>query len=89
MTFSGENKNKTISDYRQHDTDTGSVEVQVALLTDRISELSEHMKRNPKDNHSKRGMMRVINNRKSLLKYLNRKNHDRYTALIERLGLRK
>lgn len=69
--------------------DTGSPEVQVALLTARINELTPHFKTHAKDHHGRRGLLRMVNTRKSLLAYLNRKDHDRYVALIAKLGLRK
>jgi small subunit ribosomal protein S15 len=69
--------------------DTGSPEVQVALLTARINELMPHFKTHAKDHHGRRGLVRMVNTRKSLLTYLNRKDHDRYVALIAKLGLRK
>ena len=69
--------------------DTGSPEVQVALLTARINELTPHFKTHAKDHHGRRGLLRMVNTRKSLLAYLNRKDHERYVALIAKLGLRK
>jgi len=69
--------------------DTGSPEVQVALLTARINELTPHFKTHAKDHHGRRGLLRLVNTRKSLLAYLNRIDHDRYAALIQKLGLRK
>ena len=69
--------------------DTGSPEVQVALLTARINELTPHFKTHAKDHHGRRGLLRMVKTRKSLLAYLNRKDHDRYVALIAKLGLRK
>ena len=69
--------------------DTGSTEVQVALLTDRINELTPHFKTHLKDHHGRRGLLKMVNRRKSLLSYLKRKDADRYTALIQKLGLRK
>ena len=70
-------------------TDTGSPEVQVALLTARINELTPHFKQHMKDHHGRRGLLKMVNQRKSLLAYLKRKDADRYTALIQKLGLRK
>ena len=70
-------------------TDTGSPEVQVALLTDRINELTPHFKTHLKDHHGRRGLLKMVNRRKSLLTYLKGKDADRYTALIQKLGLRK
>jgi small subunit ribosomal protein S15 len=79
----------TISDYRKHETDTGSTEVQVALLTQRINELSEHFKIHTKDHHSRRGLLKLVSQRRRLLNYLRRTGPDRYQELIERLGLRR
>ena len=79
----------TISDYRQHETDTGSTEVQVALLTQRINELSEHFKIHTKDHHSRRGLLKLVSQRRRLLNYLRRTGPDRYRGLIKRLGLRR
>lgn len=75
--------------FRLHETDTGSPEVQVALLTDRINGLSEHFKVHEKDHHSRRGLLRLVSQRRRLLEYLRRTAPDRYQALIERLGLRR
>ena len=69
--------------------DTGSPEVQVAVLTARIQELTEHLKENPKDHHSRRGMLKMVGQRRGLLEYLKKKDIERYRALIEKLGLRK
>ncbi len=82
-------KTAIISDYRVHETDTGSVEVQVAVLTERINELAEHLKIHSHDHHSRRGLLRMVNRRRKLLDYLKRSSNDAYRALIERLGLRK
>jgi len=89
MSFANSDKAKLIGEYAQKDGDTGSVEVQVALLTERVNSLTEHFRSNPKDKHSKRGMMRVISQRKNLLGYLKGSDYARYTSLIEKLGLRK
>jgi small subunit ribosomal protein S15 len=75
--------------YRRHESDTGSAEVQVALLTDRINGLSEHFKVHGKDHHSRRGLLRLVSQRRRLLEYLRRTGPDRYQALIDRLGLRR
>jgi small subunit ribosomal protein S15 len=75
--------------YRRHETDTGSPEVQVAMLTDRINGLSEHFKVHEKDHHSRRGLLRLVSQRRRLLEYLRRTGPDRYQALIDRLGLRR
>lgn len=89
MSFSDSNKSEIVEKYKTHATDSGSPEVQVALLTTRIEALQKHFKTNNKDNHSKRGMMRLISVRKSLLSYLKRKSKNRYQTLISSLGLRK
>ena len=90
MSFSNSDKKKVIGDHsRSGDNDTGSVEVQVALLTERVKSLTGHFKNNKKDKHSMRGMQRVIAKRKNLLSYLRSRDFDRYTALISKLGLRK
>jgi small subunit ribosomal protein S15 len=79
----------TISAYQKHETDTGSTEVQVALLTQRINELSEHFKTHSKDHHSRRGLLKLVSQRRRLLDYLRRTGPDRYRELIKRLGLRR
>jgi len=78
-----------IDDFKQHATDTGSPEVQVALLTKRINDLTEHFKIHTKDHHSRRGLMIMVSQRRRLLDYLKRKDKTRYATLIERLGLRR
>ena len=78
-----------VKDNARNPNDTGSPEVQVALLTARINELMPHFKAHAKDHHGRRGLVRMVNQRKSLLAYLNRVDHDRYIALINKLGLRK
>lgn len=83
------NKASVISDYRTHDSDTGSPEVQVALLTHRIRELTEHFKVHAKDHHGRRGLLRLVSQRRRLLDYVKRQNLERYRVLIERLGIRK
>jgi len=82
-------KDQIIGDYRQHDTDTGSTDVQVALLTHRINELTEHFKTHTKDHHGRRGLLKMVGQRRRLLDYLKRTDVERYRQLIERLGLRK
>ena len=84
-----EQKTKIIEDYRVHEGDTGSPEVQVALLTFRILDLTEHLKSHKKDHASRRGLLKMVGLRSSLLKYLTRTDRDRYSNLIARLGLRK
>jgi len=78
-----------IKQYRKHDTDTGSPEVQVALLTNRIAYLTEHFQTNAKDHHSRRGLLQMVGRRRRLLEYLRSESSERYHKLIERLGLRK
>lgn len=82
-------KPNIVRDYRTHETDTGSPEVQVALLTNRITYLTDHFKSNAKDHHSRRGLLRLVSRRRRLLDYLKSESPERYQRLIERLGLRK
>jgi len=89
MSVSTVRKQDTISKFRQHEGDTGSPEVQVALLSERISHLTEHLKNNHKDHHSRRGLLKMVGQRRALLDYLKRKNLDRYKKLIDTLGLRR
>jgi small subunit ribosomal protein S15 len=89
MAISAATKTKTVSSYRRHDTDSGSPEVQIALLTEKITALSEHLKDHAKDNHSRRGLVLMVGKRNRLLKYLAATEHDKYAAVIGRLGLRK
>ena len=89
MSFSKVQKAGVISGYRTHETDTGSPEVQVALLSERISYLTEHFKTHPKDHHSRRGLMQIVGQRRRLLEYLKGKDLARYRVLIGRLGIRK
>jgi small subunit ribosomal protein S15 len=84
-----EAKNEIIGQYKTHATDTGSPEVQVALLTKRINGLTEHFKSHTKDNHSRRGLLKLVSQRRRLLDYLRRKDADRYREVISRLGIRK
>lgn len=84
-----EAKTGIIQEYRQHDSDTGSAEVQIAILTTRIRELTEHLKSHKKDHSSRRGLLKLVGRRTSLLKYLASKNLQRYQSVIGRLGLRK
>ena len=84
-----EKKQAIIAEYGRTPNDTGSPEVQVAILTARIQELTEHLKQNPKDHHSRRGMLKMIGQRRGLLSYLKEIDNERYRSLIERLGLRK
>ena len=89
MAQSAARKNDLITDYRTHDTDTGSPEVQIALLTGRIEHLTEHFRTHAKDYHSRLGLMKMVGKRRRLLKYLKRKNFERYQRIIGRLGIRK
>ena len=82
-------KEEIIKEYATHEGDTGSPEVQVALLTARINHLTEHLKTHKKDNHSRRGLFKMVGQRRGLLKYLEANDIERYRSLIERLGLRK
>ena len=82
-------KTNIIQEYATHEGDTGSPEVQVAVLTYRINELNEHLKANPKDFHSRRGLLKMVGQRRNLLNYLKEKDLERYRTLIARLGLRK
>ena len=89
MALSAEQKDTIIKDYAQSEGDTGSPEVQVALLTANINELQSHFKEHIHDHHSRRGLIRMVNSRRKLLDYLKRKNIERYATLIKRLGLRR
>lgn len=89
MSITAERKQELIKEYGVKDGDTGSPEVQVAVLSERIANLTEHFKDHKKDNHSRRGLIKLVNQRRSLLDYLKRKDEARYTTLIGRLGLRK
>jgi len=88
MKMTSAEKEKIISQYKIHDTDTGSVQLQIALLTVRIKGLTEHLKENKKDFSSKRGLFKMVSRRKRLLKYLQRENEESYRELIGRLGLK-
>ena len=87
--ISKEKKAAIMKEYATCENDTGSPEVQVAVLTARIQELTDHLKENPKDHHSRRGMLKMVGQRRGLLDYLKKKDIERYRALIEKLGLRK
>ena len=82
-----ERKEEIIKTYRRDDKDTGSPEVQIALLTERINNLTEHLKENPKDNHSRRGLLMMVGNRRNLLNYLAKKDIQRYRDIVAKLGL--
>ena len=87
--LSGERKQELVSEYRRADADTGSPEVQIALLSERISGLTEHLKVHKMDHHSRRGLLLLVSQRRALLDYLRRKEEARYKSLIERLGIRR
>lgn len=89
MSITAERKTEVITDNARGANDTGSPEVQVAILTERIANLTEHFKTHAKDNHSRRGLLMLVNKRRSLLDYLKKKDVERYQALIAKLGLRK
>ena len=89
MALTKDRKSGIIGDYKTHDSDTGSPEVQVALLSERINYLTEHFKVHAKDHHSRRGLLKLVGQRRRLLDYLKSKDSDRYAALIQRLGIRK
>ena len=89
MSLSNEHKSAIISEYQLSGTDTGSPEVQIALLSARINELSEHFKIHTHDNHSRQGLLHMVNSRRKMLDYLKRSDTERYRGLIARLGLRK
>ncbi len=89
MSPSNERKTDIIGSYKLHEQDTGSPEVQVALLSDRISYLTEHFKVHAKDHHSRRGLLKLVGQRRRLLDYVKRKDAERYAELIRRLGIRK
>ena len=82
-------KQEIISSYAVHEGDTGSPEVQIAILTNRINSLTEHLKVNPKDHHSRRGLLKMVGHRRNLLAYLQKKDIERYRAIIAKLGIRK
>ena len=88
MTLSKEEKEKIIKEWARHEKDTGSVEIQIALLTKRINDLTEHLKVHKKDIHSRYGLMKMVGQRKRLLAYLKREDFKRYTELIDKLGIR-
>ena len=84
-----ERKTEIINEFKRDEKDTGSPEVQIALLTERIKELTEHLKMHPKDNHSRRGMLKMVGKRRNLLNYLTKKDSNRHRELVQKLGLRK
>ena len=89
MALTKDQKDSLIGNYRTHDTDTGSPEVQVAILSERINYLTEHFKSHAKDHHSRRGLLKLVGQRRRLLDYLKSKDVNRYAELIKRLGIRK
>ena len=89
MAFAAPEKNKIVREFQRSETDTGSPEVQVALLSARISHLSDHLERHKKDHHSRHGLLKMVNHRRKLLDYLRKKNQKRYQELISSLGLRR
>lgn len=89
MSITAERKQELLKEYRSHDGDSGSAEVQIAVLSERISNLTEHFKQHAKDNHSKRGLYRMISRRRRLLRYVRNSEEARYRTIIARLGLRR
>jgi len=89
MALTKEAKQDLIGEFKRADSDTGSPEVQISLLSRRISELTEHLKTHPKDHHSRRGLLRMVGRRRRLLSYLQREDIERYRAIIAKLGLRR
>jgi small subunit ribosomal protein S15 len=89
MAFEPGQKQTIIQEYKLHDNDTGSPEVQIALLTERIDYLNNHFKAHKKDHHSRRGLLKMVSRRRRLLDYIRKKDEDRYQTLIKRLGIRK
>jgi len=89
MALTQERKNELIAEFRVHETDTGSPEVQIAILTENINNLTEHLRVHKKDHHSRRGLLKMVGQRRKLLAYLKKKDINRYSALIEKLGLRR
>jgi small subunit ribosomal protein S15 len=89
MAITQERKNELINEYKVHDTDTGSPEVQIAVLTENINNLNEHLRTHKKDHHSRRGLLKMVGKRRNLLTYLRNKDVQRYRDLINKLGLRR
>ena len=89
MTLDKATKEALIREFQLHETDTGSPEVQIAILTNKITYLTEHLKQHPKDHHSRRGLLKMVGNRRNLLNYLIKKDIERYRAIIAKLGIRK
>ncbi len=89
MALTQERKNELIADFKTHDTDTGSPEVQVAILTEQINSLNDHLRTHKKDHHSRRGLLKMVGQRRNLLTYLRKKDVTRYRNLVDKLGLRR
>ncbi|MGK7948851.1 MAG: 30S ribosomal protein S15 [Xenococcaceae cyanobacterium] len=89
MALTQKRKQELISEYQVHETDTGSADLQVAMLTDRINQLTQHLKSNDKDHSSRRGLLKMIGRRRRLLSYINKQDSERYRQLIARLGIRR
>jgi small subunit ribosomal protein S15 len=89
MALTQERKNELIAEFKTHDTDTGSPEVQVAILTEQINTLNEHLRTHKKDHHSRRGLLKMVGQRRNLLTYLRNKDVTRYRSLVDKLGLRR
>lgn len=89
MSITAEKKQQVVADYRQHEKDTGSPEVQIAIITTRINQLRDHFEKHKKDHSSRRGLLKLVSRRNQLLKYLTREDRTRYLQVIARLGLRK
>ena len=89
MSITKERKSELVTTFRSHETDTGSCAVQIAILTERINNLTEHFKVHKKDHHSRRGLLKLVSQRRTLLTYLKRENEDSYQEIVKRLSLRK
>lgn len=89
MVLATDQKKELIEKYKLHDSDTGSPEVQIAILTERINYLTEHLQQHKKDHHSRRGLLKMVGQRRAMLNYLKQKNFDRYRVIIDKLGLRR
>lgn len=89
MALTQERKQELISEYKVHETDTGSAEVQIAILTEKINYLNDHLREHKKDHHSRRGLLKMVGQRRNLLNYLKNKDVQRYRVLIDKLGLRR
>lgn len=89
MALTQERKQEIIREFQLHEADTGSPEVQIAMLTERINHLTEHLKVHPKDHHSRRGLLKMVGQRRALLDYLMKNDFDRYKVIVNRLGLRR